>query len=269
MGESVRVSVHVAAGPEETWPALHDPARLGRWFGDLTPGWRPGAVGRIDFGDGDFFDVSVDDVAEPERIDFTWQFLGLGPCSRVRWSVTGQPEGSEVTVDDDQDDRTPAEAGAMVAGWSDFLDRLARYLRTGEPTRYDRRDDIDGSVTLPGACFDPLDPGLIHRWLPIATDGFGPRWFFVVDDEGPRRFRIEDWRHEPGEVRFRVEIPQAARPTACSVRLEPVAKGQRLSFVHAGWCRLGLPDYQARLLRRRFTASWIAALTQAEEMATR
>ncbi|GGK76531.1 SRPBCC family protein [Mangrovihabitans endophyticus] len=264
---AVRVGVRCACGRDRAWQALHDPAGLSRWFGDLTPGWSPGCRGRIEIGDGDFFDLSVEELAEADHLAFRWRFLGLGAQSHVRWLITDRPDGSEVTVEDRQPGRTPAETDAMIAGWTDFLGRLARHLRTGETSRYGIRDEIDGTVDLPDAVADPLDPGVVHRWLPIATDGFVPRWFFIVDSDGPRRFRLDDWTDAADEVTFRLAIPQAARPTSCAIRVTRAGAGRRLSFVHAGWCRLDLPEHRARQLRRRFTATWVSAVAHARDLA--
>ena len=47
-------------------------------------------------------------------------------------------------------------------------------------------------------------------WLPIALDTGHPRWFFIVDNDGPRRFAIGDWDLVPGRsLRFSVAIPEA------------------------------------------------------------
>jgi uncharacterized protein YndB with AHSA1/START domain len=267
---TIRVGIRANRDLGYAWETLHDPRRLAGWFGDLDGPWREGRSGRIRFGDGDFFDVRVRAVVEHRLIEFDWSFLGLGPTARIRWTTTAAPDGTEITVEDHQPDRTAAEVDELVAGWTDFFERLSRYLATGEPSRYGHRDRVDGSVTVArdAALFAPET---IHTWLPIASDGFGPRWFFTVDDDGPRRFRLYDWRTSPGEVTFAVEIPGAipgaANWTRCAVRLAPVGSGWRLSFSHSGWCGLGLPDRAARLLRRRFTAAWVAALGHARELA--
>jgi len=37
--------------------------------------------------------------------------------------------------------------------------------------------------------------------------------------------------------------------------------------VHTGWRSLGVPDGRARALRRRFAATWVATLKQAQGVA--
>ncbi|MEU4445538.1 SRPBCC domain-containing protein [Actinosynnema sp. NPDC050801] len=268
MSESaVRVRTRVERSVEATWRALVDPLEVTRWFGELERPWQVGRENRVDFGDGDFFTATAVEIVDRRRLDFEWSFLGLGPVARIRWSVTVLPDGTEVEVVDREPDRTPAEVDQMVAGWTDFFERLERYLRTGENTRYGWREDIDGSVDLPRAAFPVLERDELYRWLPVATDGFEPSWFFVVDDQGPRRFRLTEWRAEPDRVNFSVEVPGARRPTSCTVTVEHLANADRLAFSHSGWGATGLPDRRAHELRRRFAATWTAALRKAGDIA--
>ncbi|HKS97927.1 MAG TPA: SRPBCC domain-containing protein [Rugosimonospora sp.] len=260
---TVRVTIHSGLPPARVWPALHEVDRLGQWFGELDHAWRPGQPARLDFGDGDFFTIDTHDVVAPEWIAFDWRFLGLGPTARIRWQVRPVPGGSDVSVVDTSPDRSPAEADELRAGWTDFFERLSRHLATGARTRYDTRDDIDGTVALGGAAARLFGPDTVHRWLPIATDGFAPRWFFVVDGDGPRRFRLDGWQAGPDGVSFTVDVPGATEARAWA---QPVGSGWHLSFRHTGWGQLGLPDRQARLLRSRFTAAWVAALRTAREL---
>lgn len=265
---TVRVTIRVGSSINAAWSALSDPAKIGMWFGDLDQPWMVARTGRIDFGDGDFFVVIPTEIVEPELIEFEWSFLGVGPVNRIRWTVSGGAEGSAITVEDSDPDRTPAEADQMVSGWTDFFGRLRSFLVTGEAKRYEWREDIDGSVSLPKGDFVPLATESLYRWLPIASDGFQARWFFVVDDDGPRRFRVENWNLESNRLTFSVEIPNATASTSCTVEVEALANGTRLCFAHQGWRSLELPDGHSRALRRRFAATWVAALEQAQRLAT-
>lgn len=262
---TVRVSIEVDRSMAASWLALTDPVQVGKWFGEMDLPWFVGRASRIDFGDGDFFVATATEIVEGRHVEFEWSFLGVGPLQRIRWSVKAKPlYGSQLVVEDHDPARTPAETDQMVTGWTDFFGRLARYLGTGRTSRYDWREDIDGGVELPAGDYDPLAAEMVYRWLPIATDGFAPRWFFVVDDEGPRRFRVDGWTyHSPFEVAFTVEIPEATVPTLCTIAFE----GRRLRFSHTGWRALGLSEHRSRVLRSRFAAAWIAALEQARAMA--
>lgn len=256
---TVQVGIRTETPVERAWLALRDPARLAQWFGALDQPWLPGRQSKIDFGDGDFFDVVTDKVSEHKLLAFTWRFLGVGRPAHIRWNTTVVPDGTLVEVEDSDPHRNAAQDEEQLAGWTDFLTRLRDHLATGKPTRYQWRDDIDGSVDLPKTSFDPFAPDTLIRWLPVATDGFALSWFFVIDDDGPRRFAVSDWCLFPGELTFRVQIPQAVTHTPCQVRLD----GRTLSFRHTGWRRLGLSPRQSMTLRRRFTATWVAALAHA------
>jgi uncharacterized protein YndB with AHSA1/START domain len=264
---TVRVRIRVRLAPEVAWLALTDPAAVGMWFGQMNSPWLVGRAGRIEFGDGDFFEVTATEIVEGKHVEFEWRFLGIGPVEQIRWTVAALPVGAEITVEDRSAIRTPAEVDQMVAGWTDFFRRLERYLATGEATRYDWREDIDGSAELPPTGFEPLHPDVIYRWMPIATDGFQPRWFFVIDDEGPRRFQVDDFDLRDTQLTFSVEIPEAAGRTHCRVGVEQVGSSRKLLFSHTGWRALGLSDSRSRMLRKRFADSWVASLKLARGLA--
>lgn len=256
----VRVMATTESPVEAVWQALIDPLKLSGWFGDLDRPWQVGMPTRVDFGDGDFFTATAVEIVDRRHVEFEWSFLGVGALSRVCWAPTVLPSGTEIEITDVEPSRTPAESAQMVEGWTDFADRLVRYLATGRPTRYGWREQIDGSVDLPSGA-DPLAD--MYRWLPIASDGFGPHWFFVVDEEGPRQFEIVSWSSLPTGLRFGVKVPDARMDTSCEVNVDRVPGGTRLSFIHTGWRALGLPSERVRRLRSRFAATWTAALREA------
>lgn len=269
---AVRVAVRLLAPPESVWPALTEPARVGRWFGDLAGALRVGEDNRLGFEDGDFFTVRPTVLAPGRELAYDWRFLGVGKRQTVRWTLATDETtgGTLLTVTDHDDTRTPAEARQLRDGWTDFLTRLATHLRTGHGTRYALRDDIDGAVDLPAGPYRPLAYAALLDWLPVAEDGFRPAWFFVVDDEGPRRFALRDWElHDERRLVFAVDIPGARTHPACEVTVAAVGGGQRLAFAHRGWTRLGLSESRAQELRRRFTATWVAALANARDHARR
>lgn len=271
---AVRVKLHLAAEPEDVWPALTERTSLARWFGDLSGPLRVGTDIRLDFGDGDFFTVHPTAIIPERTLAFDWRFLGVGKRQSVVWNLrpaapSGGRTGSVLTVEDHDDTRGPAEAGQLLDGWTDFLTRLGAHLHSGRTTRYQWRDDIDGAVDLPTALFQPLRYPAVLDWLPIAVDGFRPAWFFVVDDQGPRRFALHDWDlRVDDQLTFTVEIPQARTHPVCRVSLTPAGPHRsRLSFVHHGWARLGLPHGRVQELRRRFAATWVASLEAARDRA--
>ncbi|HEX2028073.1 MAG TPA: SRPBCC domain-containing protein [Nitriliruptorales bacterium] len=253
------------------WDALAQSEQLARWFATVDPPLRPGARSRADFGDGDFFDVAVAGMTPPTELELEWSFLGVGSPHSVRWTVRELPVGARVEVVDHDPLRPPREAAEMVSGWSDFLVRLRGYLETGASTRYGVRDELDGAVDLPATGADPLSGGAILRWLPVATDGRSPSWFFVIDDEGPRRFPLSDWSLDPGRVlTFAVTIGDDAAdvvpPTRCTVSVSATPEGRRLAIRQTGWAVAGLPARRARQLRSRFADTWREALRTARDL---
>ncbi|MFI7303826.1 SRPBCC domain-containing protein [Micromonospora aurantiaca] len=262
----VRTAITVPVGVDDLWAALTDPVRLAAWFGTTRGDWHVRTPWRIDFGDGDFFVVTPVRVTDDRLIEFTWSFLGVGPEQHVTWRAEPTSGGARLTVEDADPVRPPAEIEQMRAGWTDFLQRLDGYLRTGRSTRYDWRSDIDGSVDLPPG-WDAFEPSLLYRWLPVASDGFRPAWFFVVDADGPRRFPLDDWSVREGTVTFTVQVTERGAGTTAELALHRLADRQRLEFSHQGWRHLGLPDNRAHALRRRFAAAWTAAADCARELA--
>lgn len=271
VSDAVRVTLRLPAPAARVWPKLTEPRHVAQWFGDLAGPLTVGEDNRLDFEDGDFFTLRPTRLVAGREVAFEWRFLGVGKRQRIVWTLEPAADGpgeSVLTVDDHDATRTPAEAAQLREGWTDFLTRLATHLRTDRSARYALRDDIDGAVDLPTGPYRPLTYPALLDWLPVAEDGFRPAWFFVVDDEGPRRFALRDWDLlEDERLTFEVEIPEAPGAPSAEVTLTPVPDGLRLSFAHRGWTRLGLPDHRAQDLRRRFTATWVASLAAARARA--
>jgi uncharacterized protein YndB with AHSA1/START domain len=256
-----QADIDVAVPVERVWEAITDPEQVSRWFGDLHEPLRPGRPNRLDFGDGDFFTLDAPESHRPHVLRFSWRFLGVEAPSLVTWTLCEHDGVTTVDVRQRGHDLPPTEVAELQEGWRDFLDRLAGYLRHGRPTRYAFRDRIDGSVRLPRSRFQPLHEPDLYRWMPIATDGFAPRWFFIVDSEGPRRFGIARWEVVPGRrAACEIAVHSSGAPTRCVVELETDATGARLRIRHDGWSGLGIPARQTLILRRRFTATWLASL---------
>src|SRR4051812_16437743 len=129
-GGTARVAIRVKGEPEMVWPALVDPARLAGWFGAVDEDWpRPGG-GRVHFGDTDFFEVDGRSTDAGRLVEFDWRYLGVAPPARVRWSLAAVTGGTEITVEDRDPSRGPADTAQRAAEWTDLLDRLACLLST-------------------------------------------------------------------------------------------------------------------------------------------
>jgi uncharacterized protein YndB with AHSA1/START domain len=265
----VNVSIAVPVPPMVVWRAMTVPDQVRQWFGDLGGPMMPGTAVRIDFGDGDFFDAHIDEVRTEEMVKFRWRFLGVGSEAEVRWELDRGGAQTTVTVRDSCPGRPPSEAAQLDAGWRDFLGRLGTYLATGESARYSWREVIDGGTNIPAGTWLPLSESGVIDWLPIASEGAQPRWFFIVDDDGPRRFAIRDWNLAVGRsLRFSVVIPEAGI-TRCEVHATRADDEIQLTVCHDGWGQLALSDMQKRNLRHRFAAAWTAALKVAADCAGR
>jgi uncharacterized protein YndB with AHSA1/START domain len=261
-----RARIRVSCAPDQVWPALVDPERLAGWLGLVDKNWPLPGPGHIDFGAGDFFEVARRRTDTGHLVEFEWSYLGLAPPSRVHWSVTAITGGAEITAEDSDPARGAADTAQRTSEWADLLDRLACLLAGGPPGPA-CPDTIEGSVLLSGDLSRLFAADRIAEWLPMATDGLSPRWFFIVDADGPRRFPLENWAADPRSLSFTVRLPDLGRRTACRVLGEQAVSGARLSYEHTGWSALGLPDRQARLLRRRFAATWAASLSIARDLA--
>ena len=143
------------------WEALTDPGRVALWFGDLSSGLVPGGRARLDFGDGDFFDLRRSRAVEPpHRLAYGWRFQGIGPHDAIAWHVAPLDRGCVVTVTDDHPGRSRTEVEELREGWLDFVDRLRHHLRTGQTARYDWRRSVDASfetLLAPAEVWDRLE----------------------------------------------------------------------------------------------------------------
>lgn len=266
------VTRFVDAPSERVWRALTDPALVCRWFGILIPALEPGVEARFDFGDGDFFAVQDVVLEPPFRLRYAWRFLGIGPLDAIDWQLTPHAGGCTVTVTDSEPGRSPEAGGEMREGWLDFTERLHHFLATGEPARYDLREEFDAGIELPGRLDDAaavvLAPGRYARWLPLdgpdLADGTG---LYVEDGKAPVAFTIADVRWEtPVCVHFSLSHRSWPQPTPCTLALTANARTTFLMVRQTGWRGVGGSVDVQRAQRRRFSALWIAALEQARRL---
>jgi uncharacterized protein YndB with AHSA1/START domain len=262
------------APPDEAWRALTEPARVEQWFGALSGPLSPRARVRLDFQDGDFFDLEVDRVEQPV-LSFAWRFMGCGPRNTIELRVDEHGDGgSVVTVTDEDPGRSRDDALDLGEGWRDFTARLQRYLATGERSRYDWRGDVDVWVEL------PLDADAARRivigsaagWLPLEE---GAANLMVADaivlDDGqqPAVFAIDAVAGTgPASVRFelRPEGIDASLPTRIAVAAR--GRGATLAIGQTGFRDLPVDDAARRRMRERFAGAWVAAAGRAAELAT-
>lgn len=270
---TVVVKVGVNASPAKVYTALTDPAVTTRWFGELNGAIDSGRHVRLDFGDGDFFDIDEIVVDRPRSIAYRWRFLGIMPADDIRWSIAPAEFGSLVTVTDRDPFRAPEWAEALRQGWNDFTSRLCTFLESGQSTRYDWRRTFDGGVELPCLPVDAMaivtDPVLAARWLPtdqgliegarIAPgDGLEPSIVHVGEVVGDG----------PAAVRFKITSPQWRAATECAFEARPRGAGTLLTLGHSGWEDIDGDFAIQRMQRHRFADMWISALRRACDLFT-
>lgn len=167
----VRATVLVPAAGERVWEAITRRELVSMWFGDLSADIVAGQSIRLDFGDGDFFVIEGARAAVPNRLEYSWRFLGTGPQDRIAWDIEDRGHKCFVMVTDHEPARTRKACVELAEGWTDFLKRLERHLRTGDLTRYDWRRDFDGNIVLPVPASDAMRVLSDHRgrsiWSPF------------------------------------------------------------------------------------------------------
>src|SRR5688500_2003004 len=102
MDGAVDGSAQVSAPFDKVWQSWTDAAVVAQWFGDLSGDLKSGGSARLDFGDGDFFDLDSIALSPPNVIEYDWKFLGIGPTDSITWQIEPNEGGCRVTVEDVQ-----------------------------------------------------------------------------------------------------------------------------------------------------------------------
>jgi uncharacterized protein YndB with AHSA1/START domain len=266
-----RVSIKTSVPVEAAFDALVRADQLTSWLGTPTVPLRAGGATRIEFGDGDFFAIDHIAITRPTRVRYTWRFLGLGSENRITWTVAARGAQTVVTVSDEQPERDDREVEHMREGWSDFLDRLARYLASGVRTRYDWRREIEASVEL--AC--STDEAAARLFAPDALDRWQPwragAWqaganLQVVDGRDPAELQLVELARGANELHLAVAAPHWRHPTHCELKLAPRRAGAMLTMSHTGWDQTADSDEGQHYQRERFCGLWIESLTRAQAL---
>jgi uncharacterized protein YndB with AHSA1/START domain len=251
---SVRTTVPVALG--EAWAGLAEGSHIGCWFGELSGELRPGAHVRLDFADGDFFDIEVVTVTPPSRLVYEWRFLGIGPRCRVEWHAGDAAGGTEVVVADSVPGRPAEESAELGRGWVDFLERYRSYLSTGRRSRYGWRPEIDGSIELAADA----------QWL--FDDDVYPKWLTLGREAGAGRIH-DVARPSPARLEVALGTPGGPPVSTGHLELSPRPTGALLSFTHQDWERLAPSGHDVAGVRRRIIGTWIESMVGARAMLER
>jgi uncharacterized protein YndB with AHSA1/START domain len=267
---TVVVSVSVSAPVERVWQSLTDQSIVSCWFGNLSDEMVADGTARLDFGDGDFFDLESIRLAAPKQLQYRWRFLGIGPQDTVTWQIEPADEGSLVTVTDGEPGRTHEAAMMLREGWLDFTSRLVGFHATGESTRYDWRRELNVSIEIPGTAKEIWEtlsaPEKQTRWLPFNSKLQAGARAETSDEEKPRLLNLDDvsWQ-APNNVKFQLNSDAWSNPTTCEIELTPSHAGQLLSVSHNGWEDISPDGAEQLRQRKRFCALWIAALKSARQ----
>jgi hypothetical protein len=223
-----------------------DPSLLAKWFAEVDQ-LKPGEDFRFDFGDGDFFSGSVADWEEPTFLRLKWRFWDLGTEYEIGFSLIPLDSQTEISVQD-CGALTVDEAQGLREGWEDFLLRLDRFLRSGEPSRYEWNYEIGTAIVLTDLELS-LHPLLLDLdWWKTAFPGVKMSSPAKTATEITLRFNEEDWR---------------GQETEATVTLHKIGQRTYVAFTHKGWVKLP-PDKQLAE-RKRFAGYWAKALRWLEQ----
>jgi uncharacterized protein YndB with AHSA1/START domain len=268
---TVQVSVFIPAPLDMLWSAITQRDEVRKWFGDLSADLRPGGAARLDFGDGDFFEIADAALDPPRVLQYRWRFLGTGPSNAIKWLNVAEDGGVRVTVTDHEPNRTAATVDELTEGWTDFLRRLQVYGASGQNTRYTWRHQFDGSIELaappPAAArlFAADGQGL---WLPWKGNIAPEAVVTMIDHAAPKEFKIGQVnRPTPLALHFGFGCDQWLSPTNCELQIQPLPQGSLLVVSHGGWKGISDGDAERGAQRQRFGELWTAALRRAQRAA--
>jgi len=266
----VAVSLDVPCSVARAWQALTDPPQLACWFGTVSGPLRTGATLRLEFGDGDFFDLHDVRAEPPTSLQYGWRFMGCGPRDVITWQLQPTVAGTRIALTDDEPGRPTQVAAELRQGWLDFTQRLEQYVRTGQRTRYDWRRQLEVSIEVevtPAWAWDHLfGPGRLTTWLPLDRSQLvdDDARLILDDGEEPGWLRVTAARPTPpGSLDFDLAHPAWRGATHCRIALEARPSGTLLSLSHLNWEAVSSDAATQRRQRARFSHFWIARLERA------
>jgi uncharacterized protein YndB with AHSA1/START domain len=252
---TVHAAVDLNIPVERCWDVITKPSEVGMWFGDLSGDLSREATARLDFKDGDFFAIREILAKRPTSVEYSWTFLGMGSSSRISWHVKPSPKGSTVELTDSSPSRSQSSAEELRDGWLDFFRRLESFVVTGKCTRYDFRNDFEGSIEL------EVDHATALRTLQ-ARGGLISVANPVVE---AAQYKVGAIRIESGSsLSFELSEPGWEKPTTCSIRLCDKGPSSNIAVAQSGWHDIS-SDSKYCLERRRFySEKWMSALKGAK-----
>lgn len=254
------LSVELGCSPHRAWSALTDPPTAAAWIGRLE---KPiAAVGqelRLWVGPSDVYGVWVDDLAPPERLYLTMAHLYVeNPTSLLFGLRPVGPSRTVVALTIGSCDRTPAHIARERMLWTERLDALARIVAGDTP--YEHMDTFTLEARLPSPTWAALHPANLTRWIPLDVASHR-RGFFIIDEDGPRRFPILSWRERyDEELTLDIGTGPQQEPTTACITAQSNDDHVSLRIVHNGWATLPFGGEEVLSLRGRFLSCWQEAL---------
>jgi uncharacterized protein YndB with AHSA1/START domain/SAM-dependent methyltransferase len=274
----------IAAPAGRVWEALAGPEHVREWLGVCHDGWAVrGRESTLDFEDGEFFYCrtrrsTAPTTARPGTLEYLWRWLGIGPATRVTWTLTPADGDTLVTVVEEATNPPADWRSWNGMGWPGIIDQLAAYLRTGRNTRWPwRRMGPYIQVPLPTMPFQAWEaltsPAAIKHWLQRSTGSLavGDEMTMVMGDaSGTVRLNVtksvdagQDFPSYLPYLEFELRRPSWTQPLGGRIWIEPAGLGESLLQVfHYDWERLDIRDPVVE--RALLTNHWINAAARAQ-----
>jgi uncharacterized protein YndB with AHSA1/START domain len=264
----VNVAVKVSAPSASVWQSLTDSNVVAQWFGDLSTDLKSGRGARLDFGDGDFFELEAIALLPPNLIEYDWRFLGIGPTDSITWRIEPTEGGCLVTVRDEQPGRTHEAAMSLQEGWLDFTSRLVAYHATGQNARYDWRRELDVGLPIKGPAKEVwislFAPQAQTQWLPFNSPIESGAWATVADGAMPEMICFDQVTWQPAQrAEFQVLSDHWNKPTTCRIELTARNDDTLVYVSHNGWEHISDDRSEQLKQRKRFCDLWIESLKRA------
>lgn len=251
---------HLDITLDRCWRLITQPSQVRMWFGDLSADLARSTTARLDFGDGDFFTIEDVSIEPGEVMEYSWRFLDVGDSTRIIWRISGEDGDACVELTDTNAKRSQDGTEELRTGWLDFLERLDKYVATGEVTRYDFRHDFEGSIELdlpfPAALMSIAKAGgMLALAAPVTDTGSQGDSSQHV---GPITYSSENC------VSFDLSETGWANATHCEVQLRDKAPKAAFFVQQTGWDTISPNPETCIAKRSSYSFLWRTALETAK-----
>ncbi|MFI6712471.1 hypothetical protein ACIBF7_38950 [Nonomuraea sp. NPDC050478] len=266
-GSVVEHSVRLPCDAAAAWRMIVDARRAQAWWGRLEADITHVAQElTVATGTSSVYRLWVETILPERVLAFTSAYLGVSPVTAVRFDVLGSGPVL-LRVSETLESADPATVHQARRLWQHRLDRLVASLPGAPPAPGETDDglaDITVRRTLDRPGWRPLHRAVLSEWLPLSGPAWPPRWFYVIDSEGPRPFPVVRWRtHFDDLIALGIEAVPGCPPTEAEVAVAATATALELRVRHTGWAALDLDAETREVLRDRFLATWRHTLQRA------